>query len=96
MFFIDIITLRSEIIMKSELELFKLAKDMAFIESELSDCYNEMVKEELKEEARRIRKVLLEKNYDVNTFLHYKDLYKTMTVHEYYDFIKILKRDEEK
>lgn len=78
--------------MKSELELFKLAKDMAFIENELRDCYNEMVKEELKEEARRIRKVLLEKNYDVNTFLHYKDLYKTMTVEEYIEFVRLLKK----
>lgn len=96
MFFIDIITLRSEIIMKSELALFKLAKEMAFIEDELRDCYNEMVKEELKEEARRIRKTLLDCHYDVNTFLHYKELYKTMTMEEYYEFIKILKKDEEK
>lgn len=82
--------------MKSELELFKLAKEMAFIEDKLQEGCNEMVREELTKEAARIRKMLLEKNYDVNTFLHYKDLYKTMTVHEYYDFIKILKRDEEK
>lgn len=82
--------------MKSELELFKLAKEMAFIEDKLQEGCNEMVREELTEEAARIRKMLLEKNYDVNTFLHYKDLYKTMTMHEYYDFIKILKRDEEK
>ena len=78
--------------MKSELALFKLAKEMAFIEDELRDCYNVMVKEELKEEARRIRKVLLEKNYDVNTFLHYKDLYKTMTVEEYIEFVRLLKK----
>ena len=96
MFFIDIITLRSEIIMKSELALFKLAKDMAFIEDKLRDCYDEMVREELNEEAARIRKILLDCHYDVNTFLHYKELYKTMTVYEYYDFIKILKKDEGK
>ena len=82
--------------MKSELALFKLAKDMAFIEDKLQEGCNEMVREELTEEAARIRRILLEKNYDVNTFLHYKELYKTMTVYEYYDFIKILKKDEEK
>lgn len=76
--------------MRSEMELFKLAKDMAFIEDKLQDCYNEMIRKELKEEAARIRRILLEKNYDVNTFLHYKDLYKTMTIEEYYEFIRLL------
>jgi hypothetical protein len=82
--------------MRSEKELFRLAKDMVFIEDKLQEGCNSMVREELTEEAARIRRILLEKNYDLNTFLHYKDLYKTMTVHEYYDFIKILKKDEEK
>lgn len=82
--------------MRSEKELFRLAKDMVFIEDKLQEGCNSMVWEELTEEAARIRRILLEKNYDLNTFLHYKDLYKTMTVHEYYDFIKILKKDEEK
>ena len=76
--------------MRSEKELFKLAKDMVFIEDTLQDNYDEMVREELTEEAAKIRKVLLEKNYDVNTFLYYKDLYKTMTIAEYYEFIKTL------
>lgn len=76
--------------MRSEKELFKLAKDMVFIEDKLQDCYNEMIREELKEEAARIRRILLEKNYDVDTFLHYKDLYKTMTIEEYYEFLKLL------
>lgn len=82
--------------MKSELALFKLAKDMAFIEDKLRDCYDEMVREELNEEAARIRKILLDCHYDVNTFLHYKELYKTMTIDEYFEVIKILKKDEEK
>lgn len=76
--------------MKSEKELFRLAKDMVFIEDKLQDCYDEMVKEELKEEADKIRMTLLEKNYDVNTFLYYKDLYKNMTIEEYYEFFKFL------
>ena len=76
--------------MRSEKELFKLAKDMVFIEDKLQEGCSEMVREELVEEAAKIRKVLLEKNYDVNTFIHYKDLYKTMTIEEYYEFFKIL------
>ena len=78
--------------MRSEKELFKLAKDMVFIEDKLQDCYNEMVREELKEEAARIRRILLDKSYDVDTFLRYKDLYKTMTIEEYYEFLKLLNR----
>lgn len=76
--------------MRSGKELFQLAKDMVFIEDKLQDCYNEMIQEELKEEAARIRRILLEKNYDVDTFLYYKDLYRTMTIEEYYEFKKTL------
>ena len=85
--------------MRSEKELFRLAKDMAFIEDKLQEGCNEMVREELNEEAARIRRILLEKNYNVNTFLHYKELYKSMTIEEYYEFIKLLNnidRSEEK
>lgn len=80
--------------MRSEKELFRFAKDMAFIEDKLQEGCNSMVREELTEEAAKIRKTLLEKNYDVSMFLHYKDLYKTMTMAEYYEFIKTLEEDE--
>lgn len=76
--------------MKSEKELFTLAKDMVFIEDRLQDNYNALEREELTEEAAKIRNTLLKKNYDVNTFLYYKDLYKTMSIAEYYEFIKTL------
>ena len=79
--------------MRSEKELFTLAKDMVFIEDRLRDNYNEMEREELTEEAAKIRNTLLQKNYDVNTFLHYKDLYKSMTIAEYYEFIKTLEKE---
>lgn len=79
--------------MKSEKELFALAKDMVFIEDRFQDNYNEMEKEELHIEAAKIRNTLLQKNYDVNTFLHYKDLYKNMTIAEYYEFIKTLEKE---
>lgn len=82
--------------MRSEKELFGLAKDMAFIEDKLQEGCNSMVREELTEEAKKIRMILLEKNYDVDTFLYYKDLYKTMTLEEYYEFVKLLDRSEEK
>lgn len=76
--------------MRSEKELFKLATDMSFIEDKLQDDPDEWVKEELHEEAKKIRDILFRKNYDVNMFLYYKEFYKTLTVPEYYEFIKTL------
>ena len=76
--------------MRSEKELFKLATDMSFIEDKLQDDPDEWVKEELHEEAKKIRDILFRKNYDVNMFLYYKELYKTLTVAEYYKFIDTL------
>ena len=60
--------------MRSEKELFKLASDMSFIEDKLQENINEFTREELLEEASRIRDILLKKNYDVGMFLYYKDL----------------------
>lgn len=76
--------------MKSEKELFKLATDMSFIEDKLQENINDFTREELMEEAKRIRDILLKKSYDVGMFLYYKDLYKTLSVGEYYEFIKTL------
>lgn len=76
--------------MKSELELFKLATDMSFIEDKLQENIDDFTREELLEETKRIRNILLKKNYDVGMFLYYKDLYKTLSVREYYEFIKTL------
>jgi hypothetical protein len=76
--------------MKSEKELFKLATDMSFIEDKLQENINDFMREELLEEATKIRDILLKKNYDVGMFLYYKDLYKTLSVGEYYEFIKTL------
>ena len=76
--------------MRSEKELFTLAKDMVFIEDRLQENYNELEREELTAEAEKIRNTLLKKNYDVNTFLHYKELYKSMSIAEYYAFLKTL------
>lgn len=77
--------------MKSERELFKLATDMSFINDKLQDeKTDDFVREELHEEANKIRDILFKKNYDVNTFLYYQELYKKMSVKEYYKFLDIL------
>jgi hypothetical protein len=76
--------------MKSEKELFKLATDMSFIEDKLQENIDDFTREELMEDAKRIRDILFKKNYDVSMFLYYKDLYKTLSVAEYFEFIKTL------
>ena len=77
--------------MKSEKELFKLATDMSFITDKLQDeKTDDFVREELIEEANRIRDILLKKNYDVNMFLHYQEIYKKMSVKQYYEFLDTL------
>lgn len=76
--------------MKSERELFKLAQNMVHIESKLEENISEFLREELIEEASEIRRVLFRKGYDANQFLDYKELYKSLSVEEYYRFIKTL------
>lgn len=78
--------------MKSERELFNLAKEYALMEMEFENNFlNEFESDGLKYGMEEIRKVLLEKNYDVDMFLKYKALYKEMSVGEYLEFIKTLK-----
>ena len=76
--------------MRSEKELFKLARDMVYIEDKLQANVSELMREELTQAAAEIRAELLKKNYDVNTFLHYKEIYPKMTVSEYYAFLDTL------
>lgn len=77
--------------LKSERELFKLATDMSFINDKLQDeKTDDFVREELIEEANKIRDILFKKNYDVNTFLYYQKIYKKMSVKEYYEFLDTL------
>lgn len=80
--------------MRSEKELFNLAKDMVFIEDKLQANVSELMREELTLAAAEIREALLKKNYDVNTFLHYKEIYPKMTVSEYYAFMDELDKME--
>lgn len=76
--------------MKSEKELFNLAKSYVMLESELNKPLREYEIEEVKENMEHIRNTLLEKNYDINQFNHYKELYKEMSIGEYFEFIKTL------
>ncbi|MBR6642014.1 MAG: hypothetical protein IKL08_07470 [Clostridia bacterium] len=76
--------------MKSEKELFNLAKSYVMLESELDKPFREYEIEEIRDSMEEIRSVLLKKSYDVNQFNHYRELYKTMSIGEYFDFIKTL------
>ena len=76
--------------MKSEKELFRLAQNIVHIESKLEENISGFLREELISEAEEIRNTLFRKGYDANMFLHYKELYKSLSVEEYYRFIKTL------
>ena len=77
--------------MKSDKELFDLAKMYVVLSNELERRLSpEYELEEIKESLEEIRNTLLEKNYDVNKFLHFQQLYKEMSIKEYYEFIKTL------
>ena len=76
--------------MKSEKELFDLAKSYVMLEDELNKHLREYEIEEIKEGMEHIRNTLLKKNYDVNQFNHYRKLYKEMSIGEYFEFIKTL------
>ncbi len=77
--------------MKSDKELFDLAKMYVVLSNELERWFPpEYELEEIKKSLEEIRNTLLEKNYDVNKFLHFQQLYKEMSIKEYYEFIKTL------
>ena len=76
--------------MKSEKELFNLAKMYVMSESELQKPLLEYELEEVKENMKEIRNTIFKKGYDVNKFLHYQQMYKEMSIAEYFEFIKTL------
>ena len=76
--------------MKSEKELFNLAKSYVMLESELDKPLREYEIGEVKESMEEIRNVLLKKSYDIDQFNHYRELYKTLSISEYFEFIKTL------
>ena len=76
--------------MNSDKELFDLAKRYAHLEDQFQIAAIEFEIEEIKEAMEEILSTLLEKRYNADKFVHYKKIYKEMTVGEYLDFVKTL------
>ncbi len=75
--------------MRSKKELFGLAQMYVGLEGQFERA-SEYELDEIKDELANIRNILLKKGYDVNEFIYYQELYKTMTIGEYAKFIKTL------
>lgn len=77
--------------MKSEKELFDLAKQYVMLDNELQkDRLPEYELDEIKEGLEKIRNIILSKGYDVDKFVEFQAMYREMTIVEYFDFIKTL------
>lgn len=78
--------------MKSEKELFGLAQMYVTLEYEYQKASEYDLHElgEIKKGLENIRDTLFQKGYDIDKFIYYQDLYKTLSVKEYVDFIKNL------
>ena len=78
--------------MKSDKELFGLAQMYVALEKEYEKAseYNLYDLDEIKQGLENIRDTLFQKGYDVDKFIYYQQLYKTMTIGEYAKFIKTL------
>ena len=78
--------------MKSDKELFGLAQMYVGLEKEYEKVseYNLHELGEIKKGLENIRDTLFQKGYDIDKFLYYQHLYRTMSVGEYIDFIKNL------
>ena len=79
--------------MANEKELFGLAQMYVGLEKEYEKAseYNLYELEEIKKGLENIRNTLFQKGYNIDKFIYYQELYKTMTVREYAEFIKTLK-----
>ena len=78
--------------MKSEKELFGLAQMYVTLEDEYKKAseYNVYDLDEIKSSLENIRNTLFQKGYDIDKFIYYQELYRTMTIGEYFKFIKTL------
>ena len=78
--------------MKNDKELFGLAQMYVGLEREYEKAneYNLYELDEIKKGLENIRDTLFKKGYDVDKFIHYQHLYRTMTMGEYFEFIKTL------
>lgn len=76
--------------MKSDKELFDLAKSYAHLEDQFETVATEFEIEEMKVAREEILDTLLRKGYDADKFVQYKNMYKEMTIGEYLEFVKTL------
>ena len=78
--------------MKSEKELFGLAQMYVGLEREYEKAseYDLYELNEIKKALENVRDTLFQKGYDIDKFIHYQHLYKTMSIGEYIEFIKTL------
>lgn len=74
--------------MNNDKELFKLARHYVM----LIDSFEKatLYDDEFEEEMEKIRNEVLEKRYDIDKFVEYQNLYREMTVAEYFEFINKL------
>ena len=78
--------------MNSEKELFGLAQMYVTLEEEYKKAeeYNLYELDEVKQGLENIRDTLFKKGYNIDKFIYYQQLYKTMNMKEYFEFIKTL------
>lgn len=78
--------------MKSDKELFGLAQMYVTLQKEYEKAseYNLYDLDEIKQGLENIRDTLFQKGYDIDKFIHYQEMYLTMSVGEYAKFIKTL------
>ena len=79
--------------MRSEKELFKLAQLYVGLDEKFNRTSSEFELDEIKSELAKIRNVLFKKGYDVDEFVRYQQLYKTMNIGEYMKFLKTLEQE---
>lgn len=77
----------------SDKELFGLAQMYVGLEREYQKASEHDLYElgEIKKGLENIRDTIFQKGYDIDKFLHYQELYQTMTMADYIEFIKTLK-----
>ena len=75
----------------SDKELFDLAKQYVMLDNELrKDGLPEYELDEIKDGLEDIRNIILNKEYNIDKFVEYQELYREMTIAEYFEFIKTL------
>lgn len=74
--------------MSNDRDLFNLAKNYVMV----FDLYERarINNEEFAEEMDKIRNEVLKKGYNIDKFVEFQNLYRELTVAEYYEFIKTL------